>query len=70
MGLGTKKLANGQPSSLYGNAGVRKTAILRLLTGLKKAEKSFIEVDNKVWDITEELFILRRKRHHLLRIIA
>src|ERR1700753_4252737 len=43
-------LEKGELLSLYGRSGAGKTTILRILAGLTSAEKSFIEVDDEVWD--------------------
>ena len=43
-------LENGQLISLFGKSGAGKTTILRILAGLTKADESFIEVDNEIWD--------------------
>ena len=47
-------LEKGQLLSLYGKSGAGKTTILRILSGLTNAEKSFIEVDNELWDDSEK----------------
>ncbi len=47
-------LAAGQLISLYGKSGAGKTTILRILAGLTPADKSFIEVENEVWDHTDK----------------
>jgi len=47
-------LEKGQLLSLYGKSGAGKTTILRILSGLANAEKSFIEIDNELWDDSEK----------------
>lgn len=47
-------LEKGQLTSLYGKSGAGKTTILRILAGLTNADKSFIEVEDEVWDDTEK----------------
>jgi molybdate transport system ATP-binding protein len=49
---------NGQFVSLYGNSGAGKTTILRILAGLTDTEKSFIQVDNEIWDNSEKNYHL------------
>lgn len=39
----------GQFVSIYGESGAGKTSILRMLAGLLRPEKGFIEVNGKVW---------------------
>jgi len=46
-------LEKGQLLSLYGKSGAGKTTALRILAGLTTAERSFIEVDNELWDDSE-----------------
>jgi molybdate transport system ATP-binding protein len=47
-------LEKGKLLSLYGKSGAGKTTILRILAGLTHAEKSFIEVDDEIWDDSEK----------------
>ena len=47
-------LEKGQLLSLYGKSGAGKTTILRILSGLMNAEKSFIEIDNELWNDSEK----------------
>ena len=46
-------LEKGQLISLFGKSGAGKTTILRILAGLTKADTSFIEVENEIWDHAE-----------------
>jgi molybdate transport system ATP-binding protein len=46
-------LEKGQLTSLFGRSGAGKTTVLRILAGLTRADKSFIEVEDEVWDHSE-----------------
>ncbi len=47
-------LENGQLLALYGDSGAGKTSILRMLAGLMKSEKGYIEVHGEIWLDTEK----------------
>jgi molybdate transport system ATP-binding protein len=47
-------IETGQFLSLYGNSGAGKTTLLRILAGLTETDRSFIEVDQVVWDHSEK----------------
>jgi molybdate transport system ATP-binding protein len=46
-------LEKGQLTSLFGKSGAGKTTVLRILAGLTRADNSFIEVEDEVWDHSE-----------------
>ncbi|HTB99153.1 MAG TPA: ATP-binding cassette domain-containing protein [Ferruginibacter sp.] len=56
------ELEHGKLLSIYGNSGVGKTTILRILAGLTSAENLQIEVDNEVWDDSEKNIHLAIKK--------
>jgi molybdate transport system ATP-binding protein len=59
------QVENGQFLSLYGSSGAGKTTILRILAGLTETEKTFIEVDNVIWDNSEMKFHLPVKERSI-----
>lgn len=48
------EIEKGKLVCIYGNSGVGKTTILRILSGLAESEKSLITVDGEVWDDSEK----------------
>lgn len=58
-------LEKGQLISLYGKSGAGKTTILRILAGLTIADKSFIEVENEVWNDTEKNVHLKLQKRSI-----
>jgi len=51
-------IEKGQFVSIYGNSGAGKTTILRILSGLTKAEKVTIKVEESIWDDSNKKFHL------------
>ncbi|MBB4802623.1 molybdate transport system ATP-binding protein [Flavobacterium nitrogenifigens] len=51
-------IKKGQFVSIYGNSGAGKTTILRVLSGLTKAEKVNIKVEESIWDDSNKKFHL------------
>lgn len=51
-------IKKGQFVSIYGNSGAGKTTILRILSGLTKAEKVKIKVEESIWDNSDKKFHL------------
>lgn len=51
-------IEKGQFVSIYGNSGAGKTTILRVLSGLTKAEKVHVKVEESIWDDSEIKFHL------------
>ena len=58
-------LENGQLISLFGKSGAGKTTILRILAGLTKADESFIEVENEIWDDTKKRIHLHAQKRSI-----
>lgn len=51
-------IEKGQFLTIYGNSGVGKTTILRILAGLAEAEQSTINVNGEIWNDSEKKFYL------------
>jgi len=52
-------IPTGKIIGVFGPSGAGKSSLLRLLSGLEKADRGFLKVNNTIWSDTKERFFLK-----------